>query len=121
MNSEKRLKRITRETIHSVKAIIDQNPFLINGTTEIAGEVGIGRNALQRGFKQLFGTSIKEYKLQQRMVKAKSLLEEGRMSIKQVAYKCGYRSQGNFSAAFKNLYDTTPSAYQNQWEEMILS
>ena len=112
MNNGFVLRKFAREAVYSVKQIIDQNPFDIVGTTDIAQEVGITRNLLQRGFKECYGTNIKSYQLNQRMSKAKSLLEEGNLSIKQIAYKCGYRSQGNFTFAFKNLYKITPRFYQ---------
>lgn len=116
MGSSVQLKKHVREVIYLIKDSIDQDSFCKKCTTDMANDAGIGRNILQKGFKLLFESSIKEYRQQKRMEKAKDMLEEGRLSIKQVAYKCGYRSQGNFSSAFRNVFHTTPTEYQGQFQ-----
>jgi AraC-like DNA-binding protein len=34
--------------------------------------------------------------------------------MKQIALVCGYRSQGNFTAAFRKFYGVCPTEYQQQ-------
>ena len=114
MTSSQMLKPFVREAIYSIKDEIDRSPFQKRDITVLANEAGIGRNLLQRGFKALFGHTIKKYRRYKCMERAGQLLDEGKLSIKQVALRCGYKSQGNLSAAFKEVFGVTPREYQNR-------
>jgi AraC-like DNA-binding protein len=119
MTQKKYFKPYLIDAIVSAKKEIEkefvQDTFPSKNITELANEVGIGRNSLQTGFKQLYGITTKEYALQLRMEKAKKMLEEGKKTIKQIASDCGYRSQGNFTSAFRKINNVSPSQYQQQY------
>lgn len=119
MTQKKYFKPYFIEAIVSAKKEIEkeivQDTFPAKNITELANEVGIGRNSLQTGFKQIYGITTKEYALQLKMEKAKRMLEEGRKTIKQIAADCGYRSQGNFTSAFRKINNVSPSRYQQQY------
>ena len=115
MLEERRMKKYIREAILSVKELIDNRPLLKKSITDLANEAGIGRNILQKGFKELFKTTIKEYRTRRCMEKARLMLEEGRLSRKQIAYHCGYTSASNFSTAFKKVFGITPMQYKEQY------
>jgi AraC-like DNA-binding protein len=118
MITKKRCKTFFIEAITTVKEEIEKeivtDKFPKKSIVELANEVGIGRNALQSGFREMYGSNIKEYMLQVRMEKAKQYLEEGRKTMKQIAMCCGYRSQGNFTAAFRRVYGVAPSEYAQE-------
>lgn len=121
MNRKKYFKPYFIEAIVSAKKEIEleivTDKFPVKNITELANEVGIGRNSLQTGFKQIYGITTKEYALQVRMEKAKRMLEEGRKTIKQIASDCGYRSQGNFTSAFRRINKVPPTKYQQEYLE----
>ena len=50
--------------------------------------------------------------LEQRVEKAKLLLEEGDLSIAQTALSTGFASQSHLTAVFHRLVGLTPAAYQ---------
>lgn len=112
-------KRYIIEAITSVKDKIDKNPLEKREITQLALDAGIGRNVLQKGFRYLFGSSIKEYVQEKRMEIAKELLEEGRLTRKQIAHKLGYRMPGNFSVAFKKRFGFSPNGFRRQYNEAI--
>lgn len=66
-------------------------------------------SALQRAFLQHFGMSPKQYVIKLRTHKALQLLVENRLSVKQVAYACGFADEKYFSRAFKSKYGYPPS------------
>lgn len=121
MNQKKQFKPYFIEAIISAKKEIEHeivtDKFPVKNIAELANEVGIGRNSLQTGFKQIYGITTKEYALQVRMEKAKKMLEEGRKTIKQIASDCGYRSQGNFTSAFRKINKVSPTRYQQWYNE----
>jgi len=111
MSETKQMKRYIRDAIFSIKEKIDLDPLHNESITELANDAGIGRNVLQKGFRLLYNCSIKEYRLQKRMEKAKYLLEEGRLTRKQIALRCGYKTPNNFSTAFKKIYNISPNKF----------
>ena len=66
-------------------------------------------SALQRAFLHHFGMSPKQYVIKLRTHKALQLLVENRLSVKQVAYACGFADEKYFSRAFKSKYGYPPS------------
>src|SRR5205809_896640 len=114
MEKPTRLNRYARDAIQGVKDSIDLQPFGKKNITELALDAGIGRNLLQKGFKHLFGSRVNEYQKRKRMEAATIILEEGHLTIQQVASMCGYRSQSSFTRAFKDIYRLTPSDWQDR-------
>ena len=43
---------------------------------------------------------------------SKKLLEEKKLSVKQIAYELGYRSPNNFNMFFRKHLDISPGEYQ---------
>jgi len=108
MKHEKQLRAHVREAILAIIATIDNNPFEKRSLYDLTIETGLNRNVLQLGFKQLLGTTFKQYVIQKRLERARALLEEGRLTRKQIAYKCGYKSLSAFSTAFKKVHGLAP-------------
>jgi AraC-like DNA-binding protein len=62
--------------------------------------------------KALTGDSPSDLIKKIRLEKSKELLEEGELSISDIAYDNGFSSPGNFSTAFKKFYGDTPAQYR---------
>lgn len=56
-----------------------------------------------------FDLSPKQYLLNLRMNHALELLVENELSIKEIAFACGFNDEKYFSKAFKNKYGYPPS------------
>ena len=116
MNKQTRLSAYVYEVIQAVKENIDQKPFDKKNILDFANDTGIGRNLLQKGFKIIYGSRVKEYQKKKRMEAAANMLDEDRLTIQQIASKCGYHSQSNFTRAFKEIYGLTPT----EWKYRVL-
>lgn len=77
---------------------------------EFAHQLGTNEFKLKYGFKELYGTSVYRFLLQERLRKAKMLIQYTDHPIKTVAYKTGFKSIPHFSRVFKKTYGYTPSA-----------
>jgi len=64
---------------------------------------------LKTDFKKLYGMPIYEYYQKNRMQRAKSLLLEGKYSIKEVGIKVGYSNLSHFAGSFKKQFGALPS------------
>jgi AraC-like DNA-binding protein len=79
---------------------------------ELARRVGIGKANLLELFKQIYGMTLRNYLLQERMESAKTLLLDRSLNINEVGWQLGYEYACNFTTAFKDYYGLTPNAYR---------
>lgn len=116
MDKENRLRKKTKVLVYAVQQEINSNPLKNKKISSLAKEAGIDRKLLEASFKIMFGITIKKYQVRLRMEFSQQLLDEGRLTIKEIAFKCGYSSQNSFAKAFKKLYGQTPTDWQNRPE-----
>jgi AraC-like DNA-binding protein len=90
--------------IEILRSRLDQPP----SQTELAQQVGVSDRTLRRGFRSLFGMTVQEYLLEQRLIQAEQLLRHGDLTVAEVVYRSGYTNQGHFAAAFKRKFGITP-------------
>lgn len=69
-----------------------------------------------RVFKNTFQMTFKQYLLQQRMEKAKQLLEDGSTSIGTICEQVGINNPSYFSHLFKQHTGKLPSEYRKEYE-----
>jgi len=67
---------------------------------------------LSRTFSQEYGVSITDMLATIRMERAKEMLRENRLSVKEIAARTGYSASNYFSRCFKRLCGMSPSEYQ---------
>ncbi len=73
----------------------------------------ISRTRLYDGFQRMYGESVHEYIISQRIEKAKLLLQEDK-AVSQVAMMVGFNKTSSFIRAFKQKTGTTPAAFKLQ-------
>ncbi|OQP65370.1 hypothetical protein A3860_17025 [Niastella vici] len=106
------------DAIKCIKQHIDANPFHYKTAAELLNHLSApNRNAVEKAFKDLYGAGIKEYQIRQRLAASKNFLEQG-MTKKQVAYKCLYRTQSAFAAAFRKQFKMTPTEWQTMYNSI---
>lgn len=88
-----------------------EEDFLANGKiSDIAAKLNITDRHLRRIFINEFGVSPVQYLLTQRLLLAKSLLTDTRLSVTDVAMYAGFGSIRRFNALFKERYRLTPGS-----------
>ncbi|MGD9159253.1 MAG: AraC family transcriptional regulator [Desulfobacteraceae bacterium] len=78
---------------------------------ELARQVGTNKNKLNKGFRQIFGTSVFDYLRIRRLEQAKELLDSKKMNVCEAALHVGYSQQSSFTRAFKNHFGTIPTGH----------
>lgn len=76
---------------------------------EIASVVGTNQCYLKKGFKELYGSTIFDFVLENRMHKAEYLLKNSEKKLLEIAELVGYSSLSSFSKAYKNYFGISPS------------
>lgn len=85
-------------------------PVTIDG---ISREVGLTKSYMSHLFKEVTGHTIMNYLMAYRLSQARKLLVADQSeSIKEIAYRCGFRSESHFSRFFKKNIGQTPSEYR---------
>ncbi|HVW69889.1 MAG TPA: helix-turn-helix transcriptional regulator [Steroidobacteraceae bacterium] len=77
--------------------------------SDIARAVGMSESKLTRVFKERFGVTLFDYRLECRMRRALELLRCKRMPVTQVSFAVGYRHPTSFAAAFQDFFGFPPS------------
>ncbi|HPI53612.1 MAG TPA: AraC family transcriptional regulator [Chitinophagaceae bacterium] len=102
-------KPIEMDKIQLAKKYILEN--LSNNLTIpiIATNVGTNQCYLKKGFKEVFEQTIFEFIQENRMIKARHLLQSGNPNITEIADIVGYSSLSSFSQSYKNYFGISPT------------
>jgi len=97
------------EALHEARRILARSPAERPSIEALSRSVGINRNKLTFGFKHLFGQTISEYCLENRLQTGWKLLQETEQPIAVVANQVGYAQAAAFSNAFRQHFGITPT------------
>lgn len=79
---------------------------------EVARHTGTNRRTLERRFQQVLGRGIKREIQMCRFDTARRMLATSDVSVAEVAERCGFSSDSEFSHAFKRQTAVSPSTYR---------
>lgn len=97
-----------REKMYEARNILLENIDSLISIKELSRKVAINECYLKKGFKEVFGVTIYDFYLQQKMEHAKFLLYEEGMTVTDVSAQLGYSSISHFSTAFKRQTGLKP-------------
>jgi AraC-like DNA-binding protein len=112
MTAPDKMTKSNFDAVQESRQIIDTHYHAHITLSDIARQVGLNEFKLKSGFRRLFGIGMFEYLLKTRMQKARNLLLETRLPIKEVARRTGYTSKQSFQNAFKKYFDETPGSFR---------
>lgn len=98
------VRYVVRMVRHIVENITD--PL---GAEEIAKVVGLHPNYATNLFTKVMHISVQKFVTRMRLIRARSLLFDGSLSIANVAFQAGFVSQTQFYEHFRKAYGMTPS------------
>ncbi|CAL2055815.1 AraC family transcriptional regulator [Tenacibaculum sp. 190524A05c] len=93
----------------SFKHHIEQNVYSSLSLEEIAFLCNMSLSTFKRHFAKEYGLSPGKWFREQRLTKAKILLEEGKFKPSDIYLDLGYSNLQNFSSAFKTRFGFSPS------------
>jgi AraC family transcriptional regulator len=80
--------------------------------SEMATACGMGGRRLAHSYRSATGITLRSFIARARLHRAKMLLCDGRILIKQIAYDAGFRSAAAFTAAFRKDTGLTPVEFR---------
>jgi AraC family transcriptional regulator, regulatory protein of adaptative response / methylphosphotriester-DNA alkyltransferase methyltransferase len=79
---------------------------------DIARRVASSRRQLQRAYAEIGDTTFREHLTGVRMDRAADLLSARGLTVREVAYRVGYRQPAQFAKAFRRHHGVSPSDYR---------
>jgi transcriptional regulator GlxA family with amidase domain len=80
---------------------------------QLARRAQMSRRNFDRRFREITGIAPAAWLTHQRVLRAQQLLESTRLSVEEVARKCGFSNAAALRPHFRRLAGTVPSAYRN--------
>ena len=103
---------MSNKLISDITTFIDEHYSEDIALQDIASVLGYSDVYFCKLFKQNFGKNFITYLNEYRMAKAKELLANPLINIKDVGQKAGYRDANYFTRVFKRMVGMTPSEYR---------
>lgn len=112
-NEKNTVKRIPK-TPAIIKKFIDENYHRNIKAEELSSLIGINQNTIRKEFKAQYHLTVTDYISELRMLKAKKLVINKEIMIKEIAIECGYEYVQNFTRAFKKKFGLSPEKLRNE-------
>lgn len=100
--------------VRQAQGIMEQEVEKILNVRQLASSLGFGYHQFRRAFKQIAGVAPYQYHLQLRIHRAKQLLVETELSVKEIANSLNFDSPYHFSRTFRQHAGTAPSDWRNR-------
>jgi two-component system response regulator YesN len=110
------VEKKSKDVINRVKAYIKENLHKDTSLDVLSDYVALSPEYLLRLFKKREGQTILHYINELKIVKAKKLIADGNLPIKDIATELGFTSSGYFSRFFKGKTGMTPQAFRENME-----
>jgi LacI family transcriptional regulator len=88
---------------------------------DIVRHVAVSQSVLERKFRTFLGRTPKAELLRAQMARAKELLSDSELPVKEIAARCGFSSEKYFSDAFHRQCGIRPAAFRRQRSKERLS
>jgi len=107
-----RLSRSDINMLNDIKTYLDQHYLEVGSLQQLTRKFYINSFKLKHGFKQLFSNSVMKYVDEHKMNYARTMLQQGKVDLTDMADELGYKHYNNFSTAFKKRFGYSPAAMQ---------
>lgn len=80
---------------------------------ELAAMAGMSRSHFSRTFHAIVGKSLRQYILQQRIDRARELLQHSDLSVTAIAAECGFYDLPHLNKAFRRRFGVSPHRFRH--------
>ena len=101
------------QKIERAKVIMQENISKEIGAEELSAKLGLSYSWFRKVFKEYTGYSPAKYIQELKLRKAKQMLIESNLPIKEICYELDYTSAEHFFTVFKKQTGYTPTEYRN--------
>ncbi len=98
---------------------IGQDFLADHSLSELAGKLAVTDRQMRRVFREEFGVSPVEFWQTQRLLLAKQLLTDSKLSVTSVALASGFQSLRRFNVLLKQRYRLTPTEFRKRQRKPV--
>ncbi|MEZ5041632.1 MAG: two-component regulator propeller domain-containing protein [Saprospiraceae bacterium] len=109
-------EKLVHQAIQIIEANLEDADFNVQKLAEMLFQ---SQSSLYRKVKTVTDKSLVEFVRDVRLRKAAQLIQQGELSITEIAYQVGFSSIKYFRQCFKKQYDMTPSAYSEETKRAL--
>ena len=118
IQTTKNAKKLSSTKLNLILDYIEDNLDTKITLSDLANLANVGKFYFCRLFKNSTNITPYKYILQQRVKRAKKLLENPTLPISDISLECGFSSQSHLSKHFQNLVGTTPTKYRQSLNKL---
>lgn len=107
------------EEIRRIQTLIEEQAADKLVVSQLADRAAMAERTFIRRFKNATGNTPSEYIQRVKVELAKELLENDRLSVKEICYETGYEDQSYFRNIFKKYTGLTPADYKKQFTFVV--
>lgn len=107
-------RELGRAQLDILRAMAIDTPGDPPSIADLADAVGMGGRQLAARYRAATGQTLRNFLAESRLERAKLLLRDRRLLVKQVAFDCGFRSSAAFAAAFSGSTGMTPQSFRTR-------
>ncbi|EEX94410.1 AraC family transcriptional regulator [Vibrio orientalis CIP 102891 = ATCC 33934] len=115
MSAFETVRKESRFDLEAIDRYIEQHLSQKISVTQLAGSIFLGESQFHSLFKDQMGITPHQYVLGKRIDMAKNLIEQGNLTLGQVAEFTGFSGQSTFTHTFSRLQGMSPSHYKKQF------
>jgi transcriptional regulator GlxA family with amidase domain len=104
--------RLRTSLLNEANDILEEEYASELSLDDIARRLASSRRQLQRAYAEIGGSTFRSHLSAVRMRKAAELLEGGRLPVREVAHRVGYRQPAQFAKAFRRHHGVAPSDFR---------
>lgn len=105
---------LPRDKLRKVIEYINDNLEHDLSLDAIAATIGMSSYHFARMFKQSIGLAPHQYVIERRLKQAQVLLTTTELTILEISFRVGFKSQSHFTRLFHKLIGITPRAYRSR-------
>ena len=105
----------TVKQIDKARIIMRENYLSGISPMDVAKQINMGYSWFRKQFKEYTNVSPAHFIMELRLQKAKNILLNSSLSVKEVSYMIGYEDATYFTSLFKKYTGLTPLAYRNKF------
>lgn len=110
-------RKESRFDLEQIDRYIERHISSRISVAQLAGSVFLGESQFHALFREQMGITPHQYVLGKRIDMAKSLIEQGRFTLSQIAELTGFSSQSTFTHTFFRLQGMSPSLYKKTYQK----